>query len=29
MTYIIENELTHYFTVFVVLAGMESQGNSY
>jgi hypothetical protein len=27
MSYIIENQLTHYFTVFVVLARMESQGN--
>jgi hypothetical protein len=27
--YIIGNQLTQYFTVFVVLVGMESQGNSY
>jgi hypothetical protein len=27
MIYIIGNQLTHYFTVFVVLAGMKSQGN--
>jgi hypothetical protein len=27
MIYIIGNQMTHYFTVFVVLAGMKSQGN--
>jgi hypothetical protein len=27
MIYIIGNQLTHYFTVFVMLAGMKSQGN--
>jgi hypothetical protein len=27
MIYIIGNQLTHYFIVFVVLAGMKSQGN--
>ena len=27
MIYIIENQLNHYFTVFLVLTGMESQGN--
>ena len=29
MIYIIGNQLTHYFIVFVVLARIESQGNSY
>jgi hypothetical protein len=27
MIYIIGNQLTHYFTVFIVLAGIKSQGN--